>query len=62
MDLLRKLSERQVGTHENESTARRMIKGQSRRNLEVVNFLLHIKLKLRDELRWTDQMIKKFVR
>ena len=60
VDLLRKLCERRVGTHEVESTARRVIKGQVRRNLEVVEFLL--KIKLRDALRWTAQLTKQFLR
>ena len=50
MDLLRKLFERGVGTHEVEQLAGRVIKGESRRNPEIVKNIL--KLKLDDAIRW----------
>ena len=59
-DCLRKLIERRVGTHEVEKSARLTIKEDRRRNLEVVDFLLKIKLK--DALKWTDRLQKRFLR
>ena len=50
VDLLRKLFERGVGTHEVEQLAGRVIKGESRRNPEIVKNIL--RLKLEDAIRW----------
>ena len=60
VDCLRKLIERKVGTHEVEKSARLTIKNDRRRNLEVVDFLLKIKLK--DALKWTERLQKQFLR
>ena len=59
-NLLRKLIERRVGTHEVEKSARLTIKDNLRRNLEVVDFLLKIKLK--DAEKWTERLRKQFLR
>ena len=50
VDLLRKLLERGIGTHEVEQLAQRVIKGEPRRNSEIVKKLL--KLKLDDAIKW----------
>ena len=49
VDLLRKLFEREVGTHEVEQLAQKVIKEESRRNPEIVKSLL--KLKLEDAIK-----------
>ena len=49
VDLLRKLFERGVGTHEVEQLAGKVIKGESRRNPDIVKNLL--RLKLEDAIR-----------
>ena len=56
VDLLRKLLERGVGTHEVEQLAQRVIKGESRRNPEIVKNLL--KLKLEDAIKWRKRINK----
>ena len=50
VDLLKKLYERGVGTHEVESIARKLIRGVPRRNPSIVKAL--IKIKLEDAMRW----------
>ena len=50
VDLLKKLYERGVGTHEVESVARKVIKGEPRRNPKIVKAIIGIKLE--DALRW----------
>ena len=50
VDLLKKLYERGVGTHEVESVARKVIKGEPRRNPKIVKAIIEIKLE--DALRW----------
>ena len=49
VDLLKKLYERGVGTHEVESVARKVIKGEPRRNPKIVKAIIEIKLE--DALR-----------
>ena len=50
VDILKKLLERGVGTHDVESIARKVIKGEPRRNPEIVKAL--IKMKLEDAIKW----------
>ena len=50
VDLLRKLFERGVGTHDVESIAKKIIKGEPRRNPNIVKSI--IKIKLEDALKW----------
>ena len=60
VNLLRKLCERRVGTHEIEKVAQNVIKGGGRRNLTVIDFLL--KTKLDDALKWTERTKQQFMR
>ena len=46
VDLLRKLYEREIGTHEVEQLAKKVIKGESRRNPKIVQNLLKLKFLL----------------
>ena len=56
IDLLRKLIERGVGTHEVEKLAQKVIKRESRRSPEIIRALL--KLKLEDALRWRHRIFR----
>ena len=44
VDFLKKILERKVGTHEVEALAQKVVKGEDRRNPEIVATLLRIKL------------------
>ena len=50
IDLLRKLYERGVGTNEVEQLAKKVIKGELRKNPDIVKYLL--KLKMRKEAKF----------
>ena len=54
VDILRKLLERGVGTHDVESIAQKVIKGEPRRNPEIVKTL--IKIKLEDAIKWQNRI------
>ena len=60
VDLLRKLYERKVGTHEVESVAKKLVKGETRRNPELVKTILQIKLD--DALVWVNRIKKQLMR
>jgi len=59
VDSLEKMKERKVGTHEIERLAMQMIKGETRRNPEIVEAV--IKIKLEDARRWVRRKRKKFL-
>ena len=54
VDLLRKLLERGVGTHDVENVALKIIKGEPRRNPKIVKTI--IKIKLEDALKWQNRI------
>ena len=60
VDFLKKILERKVGTHEVESLAQKVVKGEGRRNPEIVATLLKIKLK--DAIMWAQRLKKKFLK
>ena len=60
VDCLRKLIVRKVGTHEVEGLAKKVIKGEERRNPKIVLSLLQMKLE--DALRQVEKAKKQFLR
>ena len=60
VDLLRKLFERGVGTHDVESIAKKIIKGEPRRNPNIVKSI--IKIKLEDALKWQHRIRRQILK
>ena len=60
VDLFRKLVERKVGTNEVEQIAMKLVKGETKRNPNLVEKLL--KIKLDDAIKWVDRVRKQFLR
>ena len=56
VDLLKKLLERGVGTHDVEKLSLKLIKGEPRRNPEIVKTLIRIKLE--DAQKWQHRIRK----
>ena len=54
VDLLKKLYQRGVGTHDVESIALKVIKGEERRNPKIVKAV--IKMKLEDAMKWQQRI------
>ena len=57
VDFLKKILERKVGTHEVEALAQKVVKGEDRRNPEIVATLLRIKLN--DAIMWAQRQKKR---
>ena len=60
VDSLEKMKERKVGSHEIEKLAKQMVKGETRRNPEIVEAV--IKIKLEDAKRWVKKKKKQFLK